>query len=263
MISLENVSLIFDEGGVDEIKALKNINFSISQGDFITLIGSNGSGKSSLFNVISGIHFPDKGVIKQDSRDITRWPEYRRASFIGRVFQNPHLGTVSRMSVQDNLTIASYKGMKKIRISLNKARKEEFRRMLARLGMGLENRMTDNVGQLSGGQRQAMTMLMAVQSSPSLLLLDEHTAALDPRNAARVMKFTEDFYHEFNLTVMMVTHNMDMAIQSGNRLIMMDRGEIILEFSGREKSNLTVSKLIQNFHDIRGSNLSSDESLLN
>jgi len=262
MIELKDVSLVFGDGTPDRVEALKNITFRLNRGDFITVIGSNGAGKSSLFNAVSGLYPPTSGRITKDKTDITRWPEYRRAAFIGRVFQDPLMGTAGNMSVQDNLTIASYKGMKRLKISLNKQKKSQFREMLSQLEMGLEDRMTDNVGQLSGGQRQALTMLMMVLSSPDLVLLDEHTAALDPRNAQKVLELTNRFYGDYKLTVMMVTHNMKMALDYGNRLIMMDRGEIILEAEGEEKNRLTVDELVKRFHDIRGEILSNDETLL-
>ncbi len=262
MIELSNVSLVFGDGTPDRVKALNKISYILNRGDFVTVIGSNGAGKSSLFNTVSGLYPPTSGAIRKDEVDITRWPEYKRAAFIGRVFQDPLTGTAGNMSVQDNLTIASYKGMKKLNISLNKQKKKEFRELLSQLEMGLENRMTDNVGQLSGGQRQALTMLMMVLSSPDLVLLDEHTAALDPRNAEKVLELTGRFYGNYKLTVMMVTHNMKMALDFGNRLIMMDRGEIILEAEGDEKSRLTVDELVKRFHDIRGMSLTNDETLL-
>jgi putative ABC transport system ATP-binding protein len=262
MIKMKNVSLVFGDGTPDRVEALKNISFSLSKNDFVTVIGSNGAGKSSLFNAVSGLHPPTGGRIEKNGTDITRWPEYKRASFIGRVFQDPLMGTAGNMSVQDNLTIASYKGMKKLKISMNKQKRSEYQNLLSQLEMGLEDRMTDNVGQLSGGQRQALTMLMMVLSSPDLVLLDEHTAALDPRNAAKVLELTDRFYGNYGLTVMMVTHNMKMALNHGNRLVMMDRGEIILEADGDEKSRLTVDELVKRFHDIRGENLTNDETLL-
>ena len=262
MITFDKVGLIFGEGTPDRVEALRNIDLHLDKGDFITVIGSNGAGKSSLFNALSGLYPPTDGKIIRNETDITRWPEYRRASFIGRVFQDPLMGTAGNMSVQDNLTIASYKGMKKLRISLNRKKKSEFRDMLSQLEMGLEDRMEDNVGQLSGGQRQALTMLMMVLSSPDLVLLDEHTAALDPRNAARVLELTDRFFGEYGLTLMMVTHDMKMALDHGNRLLMMDRGEIILEARDSEKDNLTVEELVKRFHDIRGTNLTNDEALL-
>ena len=263
MISLEKVSLVFGEGSSDRIQALKSINLQLTKGDFLTIIGSNGAGKSSLFNAISGLHPPTSGVIRRNETDISRWPEYKRASFIGRVFQDPLMGTAGNMSVQDNLTIAAYKGMKKLRISLDKKKKAEFRDLLAQLEMKLEDRMDDNVGLLSGGQRQALTMLMVVLSSPDLVLLDEHTAALDPRNAAKVLELTNRFYENYNLTVMMVTHDMKRALSHGNRLVMMDRGEIIFSSENEERDRLTVDDLVQRFHDIRGEDLTNDETLLN
>lgn len=262
MIALHRLSLVFGEGSPDRVQALRNIDLELAKGDFLTIIGSNGAGKSSLFNALSGLHLPSSGRIEKDGMDITRQPEHRRAAFIGRVFQDPLMGTAGNMSVQDNLTIASYKGMKRLRISLNRRRKAEFRRLLARLDMGLEERMEENVGRLSGGQRQALTMLMLVLSAPDLVLLDEHTAALDPRNAAKVLELTDTFHRDYNLTVMMITHDMRMALAHGGRLIMMDRGEIILEAAGQEKSELTVEELVRRFHDIRGESLSSDEALL-
>ena len=261
MIALHRLSLVFGEGSPDRVQALRNIDLELAKGDFLTIIGSNGAGKSSLFNALSGLHLPSSGRIEKDGMDITRQPEHRRAAFIGRVFQDPLMGTAGNMSVQDNLTIASYKGMKRLRISLNRRRKAEFRRLLARLDMGLEERMEENVGRLSGGQRQALTMLMLVLSAPDLVLLDEHTAALDPRNAAKVLELTDTFHRDYNLTVMMITHDMRMALAHGGRLIMMDRGEIILEAAGREKSELTVDELVRRFHDIRGESLSSDDAL--
>ncbi len=262
MIAVNDVSLVFGEGTPDRVQALKNVNLRLTRGDFVTVIGSNGAGKSSLFNAISGLYPPTSGVIRKDNVEITKWPEYKRAAFIGRIFQDPLMGTAGNMSVQDNLMIASYKGMKKLKISLNKQRKSYFRESLARLEMGLENRMTDNVGLLSGGQRQALTMLMMVLSGPDLVLLDEHTAALDPRNAVKVLELTDQFYNEFKLTVMMVTHDMKMALAHGNRILMMDKGEIIMEAEGSEKNNMTIDTLVKRFHDIRGQSLSNDETLL-
>lgn len=262
MISFENVSLVFGEGTPDRVEALRDVELNLEKGDFVTIIGSNGAGKSSLFNALSGLYPPTSGRISRNDEDITRMAEHRRAAFIGRVFQDPLMGTAGNMSVQDNLTIASYKGMKKLRISLNRKRKAEFRNMLSQLEMGLEDRMSDNVGQLSGGQRQALTMLMMVLSSPDLILLDEHTAALDPRNAAKVLELTDRFYGEYELTVLMVTHDMQMALNHGNRLLMMDRGEIIFEARGNERDGLSVDKLVRKFHDIRGESLTNDEALL-
>lgn len=262
MIELKEVSLVFGEGTADRMQALRSVNVTLNKGDFLTIIGSNGAGKSSLFNAISGLYPPTSGTILHNSTNITRWPEYKRARFIGRIFQDPLMGTAGNMTVQDNLIIASYKGMKRLRISLNRKKKVQLRELLAQLEMDLENRMEDNVGLLSGGQRQALTMLMMVLSSPELVLLDEHTAALDPRNARKVLELTNIFYENYDLTVMMITHDMRRAIAHGNHLIMMDRGEIIFAARDAEKSSLTVDDLVQKFHYIRGDSLANDETLL-
>ena len=218
MIELKNIGIIFAEGTLDENIALKNISLTINKGDFITVIGSNGAGKSTLYNIIAGSLQPTSGSITLDGNDITREPEYKRAHYIGRIFQNPLLGTAGKMSLEDNMIICEKKGYKGLKISLNRKKREQFRQQLAVLGMGLEDRLTDNVEQFSGGQRQALTLLMAVMSHPSLLLLDEHTAALDPANAEVVMNLTRRFAEEYNLTVMMITHNMNHALAYGNRL---------------------------------------------
>ena len=272
MIRLENISLVFGAGTADENEALKNINLTIKPGDFITIIGSNGAGKTSLLNAVAGtcplnggrIFISEKNKDGSDSaeREITRESEYKRARYIGRIFQNPMLGTAGRMSIEDNMVICSQKGYRGLKISLNRKLREQFRAELSSLRMGLENRLSDNVELLSGGQRQALTMLMTVMSRPSLLLLDEHTAALDPRNAEMVMELTNRFAWEYKLTVMMVTHNMGHAIEMGNRLLMMDVGEIILDIDAQEKSKLTTSVLVQRFKDIKNKELANDEMLL-
>jgi len=266
MIRLENLSLVFDAGTPDENEALKNINLTIKPGDFITIIGSNGAGKTSLFNAVSGTHPLSTGRIfiseKNSEREITKEPEYIRARYIGRIFQNPMLGTAGKMSLEDNMVICSKKGYRGLKISLNRKLREQFRSQLSALGMGLENRLSDNVELLSGGQRQALTLLMTVMSRPSLLLLDEHTAALDPRNAELVMDLTRRFSGEFNLTVMMITHNMNHAIELGNRLLMMDSGEIILNVDAEEKAKLSTAALVQRFKDIKKKELATDEILL-
>ncbi|MDR1506852.1 MAG: ATP-binding cassette domain-containing protein [Treponema sp.] len=276
MIRIENLSMIFALGTADENEALKNITLSVNPGDFITIIGSNGAGKTSLYNAIAGTYPVHSGRIfidtravgagagksPPDGRDITREPEYRRARYIGRIFQNPLLGTAGRMSLEDNMMISSRKGYRGLKISLNRETRERFRSALSALGMGLENRLGDNVELFSGGQRQALTLLMTVLSRPSLLLLDEHTAALDPRNAELVMKLTLRFAEEYGLTVMMVTHNMKDALETGNRLLMMDGGEIILDIGAEEKARLTTADIIQRFKDIKKKELSSDKMLL-
>jgi len=266
MIRLENLSLVFGAGTADENEALKNISLTIKPGEFITIIGSNGAGKTSLFNAISGTYPLSSGRIfiseKNVEREITKEPEYMRARYIGRIFQNPVLGTAGRMSLEDNMVICSRKGYRGLKISLNRKLREQFRSQLAALGLGLENRLGDNVDLLSGGQRQSLALLMAVMSRPSLLLLDEHTAALDPRNAELVMDLTRRFAGDFKLTVMMITHNMGHAIEIGNRLLMMDGGEIIMDIDAGEKAKLSTAALVQRFKDIKNKELSNDEMLL-
>lgn len=267
MISLQNIDMIFGEETADRNHVLKNINLTIKPGDFITVVGSNGAGKSTLYNVIAGTLKPTKGEIflTRDNgvpKNITKDKEYKRAYYIGRIFQDPLLGTAGKMSIADNMLICSKKGWKGLKISLNKKLREEFKERLKILGMGLENRINENVEKLSGGQRQALTLLMAVMSKPSLLLLDEHTAALDPGNAEAVMKLTKQFAKDYNLTVMMITHNMNHALEYGNRLLMMDSGEIIMDISGKEKENLTMDDLIKRFKEIKKQELNSDAMLL-
>ncbi|MCQ2601532.1 MAG: ATP-binding cassette domain-containing protein [Treponema sp.] len=262
MLTLENISITFNPGTPDENPALKNINLSVNKGDFITVIGSNGAGKSTLYNIISGNLQPTTGSIKLNNQDITKLPEYKRAQYFGRIFQNPLLGTAGKMSLADNMMICSKKGWKGLKISLTKQRREEFKEELKKLNMGLENRLNDNVSQFSGGQRQALTLLMTVMSKPQILLLDEHTAALDPTNADIVMKLTKEFAEKYNLTVMMVTHNMQHALDYGNRLLMMDAGEIILDITGEEKQNLTMNDLSEKFKAIRKHGIVSDKMML-
>lgn len=266
MIELKDINIVFNKNTPDENHALKNINLKINRGDFITVIGSNGAGKSTLYNVIAGTYSATSGTILRETEkgieDITKEKEYRRARYIGRIFQNPLLGTAGKMSLEDNMVIASKKGFKGLRISLNSKLREEFKKQVSILDMGLENRLNDNVELFSGGQRQALTLLMAVMSKPDLLLLDEHTAALDPTNAAIVMELTKKFAAEYNLTVMMVTHNMQHALDYGTRLLMMDGGEIILDIDKEEKANLTMDDLVEKFRSIKNKGLVSDKMLL-
>lgn len=262
MIKIDNMHKIFYPGTVNENHAIKDINLSINENDFITIIGSNGAGKSTLFNLISGNLISSKGSIHINSRDVTLDPEYKRSRYIGRIFQDPRLGTASNMSIQDNMVIAHKKGMKGLRSSLNKKLKNEFRDSLSLLNMNLENRLEDNVGLLSGGQRQALTLLMVVLSRPDLILLDEHTAALDPKNAEIVQELTLKFVKEYNLTALMITHNMQHAIEFGNRLFMMDKGRIIFDTIGQDKSKLTKSDLINKFQELSHSEFENDEALL-
>ena len=261
MLRLENIGITFHAGTPDENTALKNINLTINKGDFITVIGSNGAGKTTLYNLIAGTLTPNAGKIflqeeGKAEREITDDAEYKRAAYIGRIFQNPLLGTAGKMSLEDNMVICSKKGWKGLKISLNKKLREEFKEQLKVLNMGLEERLNDNVEQFSGGQRQALTLLMAVMSKPALLLLDEHTAALDPTNAALIMELTRKFAEEYNLTVMMVTHNMSHALSYGNRLLMMDGGKIISDLSGEEKQKLTFDSIVERFRQIKNGALS-------
>jgi putative ABC transport system ATP-binding protein len=268
LIKIENLGVVFGVGTPDENIALKNINLTVNRGDFITLIGSNGAGKTTLYNAVSGTYPPSSGRIflfdegANIQKDITREPEYKRARYIGRIFQNPLLGTAGKMSLADNMMLCHKKGYKGLRISLNKQMKETFREQLRILDMGLENRLADNVELFSGGQRQALTLLMTVMSKPSLLLLDEHTAALDPRNAEIIMSLTLRFAQEYRLTVMMITHNMAHALEYGNRLLMLDAGEIILDIDELEKAKLTAPDVVQRFRDIKKKDLANDEMLL-
>tara|TARA_B100000614_G_scaffold259956_2_gene285700 strand:+ start:695 stop:1486 length:792 start_codon:yes stop_codon:yes gene_type:complete len=262
MIRLDGVSKTFHPGTVNEVTALRPTDLRVAEGDFITIIGSNGAGKSTLFNLVAGAYSPSAGTIRINDIDVTRQPEYRRAGYIGRIFQDPMLGTAGSMTLEDNMMICYRKGFKGLRISLNRRRREYFREQLVDLNMGLESRMKDNVKLLSGGQRQALTLLMMVLSRPALILLDEHTAALDPKNAAVVLDLTRKYVEEYRLTTMMITHNMQHAIDYGNRLLMMDNGEVILDVSGEEKSRLTVEDLVDRFHRIRNRELESDEARL-
>jgi putative ABC transport system ATP-binding protein len=262
MIRIEQITKIFNPGTNNENTAIRNINLNVDEGDFITVIGSNGAGKTTLLNLISGTESVTSGRVFINDRDVTRDPEYKRAKYIGRIFQNPTMGTAGNMSVEDNMLITYLKGMKGLKVSLNGKMRAFFRQELGPLQMGLEDRMKDNVGLLSGGQRQALTLLMMVISRPALILLDEHTAALDPKNAQIVLDLTMRYIKEYKLTSMMITHNMSHAIEYGNRLLMMDQGEIILDVSGEEKRQLTVDKLVRKFHEIRKRTLENDEILL-
>ena len=249
-------------GTPDEKQVLKNLSLTVNKGDFITIIGSNGAGKSTLFNVIAGTYKASSGNIIYKMKNITKMPEYLKAAFIGRIFQNPLLGTSGDMALEDNMILCRKKGFKLPIISLNKKVRKEFADHAARLNMGLEKRLGDNVGLFSGGQRQALTLLMTAMSHPELVLLDEHTAALDPDNSNRVMELTLQLREEYGLTMMMITHNMQHAIKYGNRLLMMDNGEIIMDISGKEKENLTVEAIMEKFKAIRKDELTDEKLLL-
>ena len=266
MLRLENIGITFHAGTPDENTALKNINLTINKGDFITVIGSNGAGKTTLYNLIAGTLSPTKGKIflegNGSEREITDDAEYKRASYIGRIFQNPLLGTAGKMSLEDNMVICSKKGWKGLKISLNKKLRDQFKDQLKVLSMGLEDRLNDNVEQFSGGQRQALTLLMAVMSKPALLLLDEHTAALDPATAEKVLELTKSIVKERGITCLMVTHNMHQALEVGNRTLMMNAGHIVFDTSGEERAHLTVADLLDRFKIKAGEDLDNDRVLL-
>ena len=248
MLELKGVSMTFNMGTVNEKKALIDIDFTIEDGDFITVIGGNGAGKSTLLNVIAGVYMPEKGSVVLGGKDITRLPEHKRAKYLGRVFQDPMMGTAASMEIQENMALANRRGkIRGLGWGVGKKEKAFFKQKLEFLGLGLEDRMTAKVGLLSGGQRQALTLLMATLKRPELLLLDEHTAALDPKTAARVLDVTEELTSGEKLTTLMITHNMKDAIRYGNRLIMMHEGRIIYDVRGEEKSKLTVADLLDKF----------------
>lgn len=264
MITIQDLNVIFNKGTPDENHALKNINLKINRGDFITVIGSNGAGKSTLYNAIAGTIPVESGHIylDEEKKEITKDKEYQRAKYIGRIFQNPLLGTAGKMSLEDNMMICSKKGWKGIKISLTNKKRQYFREELKVLNMDLENRLQDNVSQFSGGQRQALTLLMAVMSRPALLLLDEHTAALDPTNADKIMALTRKFAEEYNLTVMMITHNMQHALDYGNRLLMMDKGKILFDIAGQEKAKLSMEDLVEKFRSLKTNLMENDQARL-
>ncbi len=263
MISLENCSKYFHKGSVNEVFALNNLNLRIIEGDFITIIGSNGAGKSTLLNSIAGTFILDTGTIRIGEEDVTGWPEHKRAKLISRVFQDPLLGTCPSATIEQNMALAKKRGKWRGFSRGVKARdREGFRKRLKMLGLGLENRLVDRVGLLSGGQRQALTMLMATMVRPEVLLLDEHIAALDPKTAAQILKLTEEIVTQQNLTTLMITHNMKHAIQYGNRLIMLHQGRIISDVAGEEKKSLTVDDLLEKFYASSDEELVSDSMLL-
>lgn len=248
MLKLFDVSKTFNPGTITEKKALKNINLELEDGDFVTVIGGNGAGKSTLLNLIAGVHYSDSGSIFLDGMDLTEKPEYKRARYLGRVFQDPMLGTAANMEIEENLAMAMRRGRKRgLSWHIQPAERKIYKEKLALLDLGLENRMNAKVGLLSGGQRQALTLLMATLQKPKLLLLDEHTAALDPKTAKKVLELTEEFVSRDNLTTFMVTHNMKDAIRYGNRLIMMMEGRIVFDVRGEEKKKLKVEDLLAKF----------------
>lgn len=263
MLKIEHVSKTFNLGTINEKKALIDINLQLDDGDFVTVIGGNGAGKSTLMNMIAGVYPIDCGHIKLDDKDISLYPEYKRAGLIGRVFQDPMTGTAADMQIDENLAMAKRRGQKRtLKWGIKKEEKKLYYDLLKTLNLGLENRMTSKVGLLSGGQRQALTLLMATVTKPKILLLDEHTAALDPATSAKVLLLTNKIVTEQKLTAMMVTHDMQQAIDVGNRLIMMYNGQIIYDVKGEEKKKLTVPFLLKKFEEASGSEFVNDRMLL-
>ena len=262
MLKLENIHKTYNRGTVNEKHALNGLNLHLKPGDYVTVIGSNGAGKSTMLNAVAGVWPVDDGRILLDGEDITGKPEHKRAVNIGRVFQDPMMGTAADMWVEENLDLAYLRGERRgLRWAVTKGDREFYREQLKGLGLGLEERMTTKVGMLSGGQRQALTLLMASMKKPKLLLLDEHTAALDPATAAKVLEITDRIVEENQLTTLMITHNMKDAIRHGNRIIMMNEGRIILDIEGEEKKKLTKQQLIDMFAQ-HGASMDSDEALL-
>lgn len=263
MLEIKNVYKTFNAGTINEKKALNGLNLTLNDGDFVTVIGGNGAGKSTMLNMIAGVYPVDSGSITIDGVDVTRMSEHKRAKYLGRVFQDPMMGTAADMWIEENLALAGRRGQSRtLRWAINKDERNDFKKRLAELELGLEDRMSSKVGLLSGGQRQALTLLMATLKKPKLLLLDEHTAALDPKTAANVLRLSDKFIEEEHLTALMVTHNMKDAITHGNRLIMMNDGKVILDISGEEKKKLTVEDLLQAFNRISGDEFVNDRVLL-
>lgn len=263
MLELKNIFKTFNPGTVNAKRALCGLSLTLEDGDFVTVIGGNGAGKSTMLNAIAGVWKPDSGNVIIDGVDVTEMPEYKRAKFLGRVFQDPMMGTAANMQIDENLAIAARRGKKHtLRWGVTAKEREEYKKLLHELDLGLEDRLTSKVGLLSGGQRQAITLLMASLNTPKLLLLDEHTAALDPKTAKKVLDITDSIVNEKKLTTIMITHNMKDAIQHGNRLIMLHEGRVIIDVSGEEKKKLTVDDLLAMFTKASGSEFSSDRAML-
>ena len=263
MLELKNIHKTFNPGTINEKVALNGLNLSLDDGDFVTVIGGNGAGKSTMLNAVAGTWMVDEGQILIDGEEVTKLPEHKRAIYLGRVFQDPMTGTAATMEIQENLALAKRRGKRRLLApGITKAEREEYVSLLAPLGLGLETRLTSKVGLLSGGQRQALTLLMATLKKPKLLLLDEHTAALDPKTAAKVLDLTETIVNRDRLTTIMITHNMRDAILHGNRLIMMWEGRVVLDIRGEEKKHLTVNDLLQQFEKASGEQFANDQALL-
>ena len=263
MLEIKNVCKTFNPGTINEKVALKELNLTLNDGDFVTVIGGNGAGKSTMLNAVAGVFGVDSGSIVIGGVDVTHLPEYKRAKYIGRVFQDPMMGTAGTMQIEENLALAARRGKgRSLRIGITAAERETYREQLKILDLGLEDRMTAKVGLLSGGQRQALTLLMATLQKPKLLLLDEHTAALDPKTAAKVLDATDRIVEKDHLTTVMITHNMRDAIAHGNRLVMMYEGRVVVDVSGEEKKKLTVEQLLNLFSQASGSDEADDKLLL-
>ena len=263
MLELKNIYKTFNPGTINEKRALNGLNLKLNEGDFVTVIGGNGAGKSTMLNAVAGTWPVDEGQILIDNIDVTKLSEHKRAAYLGRVFQDPMTGTAGTMGIEENLALAKRRGKSRLlRPGITKAEREEYRELLKILGLGLEDRLTSKVGLLSGGQRQALTLLMSTLQKPKLLLLDEHTAALDPKTAAKVLEITDMIVNRDHLTTLMITHNMKDAIAHGNRLIMMMEGKIILDIQGEEKKKLTVKDLLDQFERASGEEFSNDSALL-
>ncbi len=261
MIRLKNLTKIFNKGSVNENLAVNRVTLDVKAGDFITVIGSNGAGKSTLLNLIAGVYLPEIGKVIIDGNNVTHLKEHQRARFIGRVFQDPMMGTSGSMTIEENFSIALARGRRRtLAIGVNQKSRDLFRGRLALLGLGLEDRLRDKVGLLSGGQRQSLTLLMATLNSPKVLLLDEHTAALDPKTAKLVMDITRRIIERYNLTTVMITHNMQQALANGNRLVMMHQGRVIFDVKGPDRDRMTVDDLLDHFGKLRGS--LADKTLL-
>ncbi len=263
MLEIKNIHKTFNEGTINEKKVFEGLSLTLEDGDFVTVIGGNGAGKSTMLNIVAGAYPVDEGQVIIDGVDVTKLPEFKRASYIGRVFQDPRMGTASDMWVEENMSIADSRGHRRgVRWAIRGKDRAKYREQLKMLDLGLEDRLTTKMGLLSGGQRQAITLLMAAMKKPKLLLLDEHTAALDPKTAAKVLEITDKLIEENNLTALMVTHNMRDAIAHGNRIIMMNAGKIVLDIKGEEKKKLTVEALLAEFTKASGAEFSNDRALL-
>ena len=263
MLDIQNIYKTFNPGTVNEKRALRGVTLHLDEGDFVTVISGNGAGKSTTLNAVAGVWPVDSGKIVIDGVDVTGLPEHKRAKYIGRVFQDPMTGTAATMQIEENLALARRRGKSRtLRSGITKAERDEYRELLKMLDLGLEERMTAKVGLLSGGQRQALTLLMATLQKPKVLLLDEHTAALDPKTAAKVLATTDRIVNKDHLTTLMITHNMKDAIAHGNRLVMMNEGQIVLDIRGEEKKHLTVEDLLHQFEKVSGQEFASDKALL-